>query len=377
VTFARVWDVENAVALGRPLRLDGHKAIVTISGDGKMVLTATEKIARLWSADSGERVGTPLRHRGLILKAVFSKDGSLVATASEDGTARVWRVSTGEPVGQAMRHESVVSSVAFSADGKRLLTLANKIITADLSEPRTVRVWLTQTGAALCEPIQHDREVTSAELAPDGQHLVTTFGTVARLWDASTGKPVGEPMIHEQPVTFAQFSPDGNRIATVSEKNVQVWDAVRAIAIGRPLVHADRVSKASFVQAGQGLLTVSGGGNTDWSEPPPKPAQVLVWDAPVPEETEVELLAAAAEAVSGYTVTDLGAVVPIHDVAARLASLRTQLGSPAENESAGRSLVRWLLEDPRSRAVSPLAAMHDRVASVTRAGGARAHAPGN
>src|SRR5262249_6802813 len=79
-------------------------------------------------------------------------------------------------------------------------------------------------------PMQHEREVNSAQFSPDGQRVVTASNdNTARLWDAASGKAISEPMQHGREVNSAQFSPDGQRVVTASregnEGTVRMWDA--------------------------------------------------------------------------------------------------------------------------------------------------------
>ena len=69
-----------------------------------------------------EDLDATYRHGGVVQGIAFSPDGKLALTGSDDRTARLWRTDTGAPVGQPLRHENTVWAVAFGPDGKLALT---------------------------------------------------------------------------------------------------------------------------------------------------------------------------------------------------------------------------------------------------------------
>ncbi len=148
----------------------------------------------------------------------------------------------------------------------------------------------------------HRDRVYSAQFSPDGERVVTASeDTTARVWEARTGKPLGEPLKHEGAVASAQFSPDGERVVTASwDTTARVWDV---------------------------LTGISG---------------------------DITLLADLAEAVGGYKVNELGALIPIGDAVTLLKRLREQTTDAPLGEPSVESFIRWFLADRYSRAISPL-----------------------
>jgi hypothetical protein len=132
-----------------------------------------------------EGLASTYRHGALVRAIAFSPDGKLALTGSEDQTARLWRTDTGAPVGQPLRHESWVNAVAFSPDGTLALTG---------SGDTTAWIWHSDGSGTRLVLRGHTDSVTSVAFSPDGKLALTgSFDRTARLWRTDTGAPVGSP----------------------------------------------------------------------------------------------------------------------------------------------------------------------------------------
>ena len=252
------------------------------SPDCQRVLTVSnDKTAILWDVASGKEIGEPMQHDGWVRSAQFSPDSQRVVTISglieasgrmtgqvdETGapdetittspvgkfTVRLWDAASGQPIGEPMQHQREVNSAQFSSDGRLVVTA---------SDDMTVQLWDAANGRPLGEPMEHAGEVNSAQFSPDDRRIVTASNDkTAQLWDAASGQPIGEPMPHQGPVRLAQFSPDGQRIVTVSDdKTMRIWDAANSMPLGEPVKLENGAILVQFSPDGQRIVTASGDG---------------------------------------------------------------------------------------------------------------------
>jgi WD40 repeat protein len=99
---------------------------------------------------------------------------------------------------------------------------------ATCSWDKTARLWDSQTGRALTEPLRHGAVVHTVDFTTDGQWLVTASDDrSARIWDCRTGQPVSEPLRGDlAPISSAYFSPDGLHVASAPlNGTVRTWEA--------------------------------------------------------------------------------------------------------------------------------------------------------
>ena len=95
---------------------------------------------------------------------------------------------------------------------------------------RAVRFWDTVSGAEIAVLRGHEPWSPSADIAPNGVHIVTASDyRKVRLWDAIRGAEIAIVSVHEDVVTTAVFAPDGARIVTGSyDKAARILERPRA-----------------------------------------------------------------------------------------------------------------------------------------------------
>lgn len=187
---------------------------VSLSPDGRSVLTGQLAGARLWDRASG-RLLREFKGHALVTSAVFSPDGKLVATTSNDQNVVVWDALTGKPRALLEPHDSWVLCAAFSTDGRRVATgtLDGKVSLWDVESREFER------------DFQGDMSITSVRISPDGNFVLAGDAAgSALLWDARTGELVRRFAGHTGSVNSVDFSPAGDLVLTGSEDGTtRLW----------------------------------------------------------------------------------------------------------------------------------------------------------
>ncbi len=296
------WDATTGEAVGRRLFHPGAITRVLFSPDGRQALTACDRgTVRLSDWSRGDRASTFLHHNGPVRSADFNATGTaawtfdgrtfrnwdltmtelLAPRAAEDEpgsafspdgkrvvrvrglTAQVHDARSKKPLGKALEHKRPVRSAAFSADGKRVLTVTQPA-EGDRGAGRdvptwNVRVWDCESGKALCEPLEHLREVKSASFGADGLRVLTLGADKkVRVWDVAKGAMVGKAIVHDEDVDRALFAPDGKHVVTCGvEGQTRVWEIATGTRVSDPMKHEKPVEHVAFSRDGKRLVTCS------------------------------------------------------------------------------------------------------------------------
>ncbi len=196
----------------------------------------------------------------------FSPDGTLIAATNLDGGVSIRDSETGMALLNISDPDRDVNNLAFSPDGRRLITTM---------DDRAV-IWDTETGNMLLTLSGHEAPLITPAFSLDGLMVATTsFDGTARVWDASTGEEI-LVLQHEGLTSGPEFSPDGTLLAVADHgaSVARVWDIVTGEEILSLVGHGEDVNEADFSPDGTRLLT-AGSDKT-----------AKVWDA----ETGDELL---------------------------------------------------------------------------------------
>ncbi|KAF5334355.1 hypothetical protein D9758_017487 [Tetrapyrgos nigripes] len=189
-----------------------------------------------------------------VTSVACSPNGRNVVSGSSDQTVRIWDTETGKQVGEPLQgHTDYVLSVAYSPDGKHVVSG---------SSDQTVRIWDTETGKQVGEPLQgHTDYVWSVAYSPDGKHVVSgSSDQTVRIWDTETGKQVGEPLQgHTHYVRSVAYSPDGKHVVSGSDdQTVRIWDTETGKQVGEPLQgHTHYVWSVAYSPDGKHVVSGS------------------------------------------------------------------------------------------------------------------------
>lgn len=91
----------------------------------------------------------------------IDKSGEIVCAGAVDYQIYVWALQTGTLIEVLTGHEAPVSSLAFTAQ--------NSLVSG--SWDKTVRIWNLIEGKGECEVIDHNSEIQSLCIKPDGKEI--------------------------------------------------------------------------------------------------------------------------------------------------------------------------------------------------------------
>ncbi|KAI9446895.1 WD40 repeat-like protein [Lactarius psammicola] len=189
----------------------------------------------------------------LVYCVAYSPDGRQIVTSSMDRTIRIWDSQIGVPLTEPLKgHTDDVSSLAYSPDGTYFISG---------SSDATVQIWDSQTGVPIREPLKgHTGPIVSVAYSPDGAHIISgSSDMTVRIWDSQTGRLVREPLQGPMGgVTSVAYSPDGAYIICSSVDNrIWMWDSQTGGQTRIFRGHTDSVLSVAYSPDGTKIISGS------------------------------------------------------------------------------------------------------------------------
>jgi WD40 repeat protein len=327
------------------LRTDG---LLAVSADGRLSVMK-KGAAPLTIIDATSARRSVLGGSGAQARAEFSTDGDKLITTSKNGTGKVWRTESGEPIGEFRCTPG--SSFDVVTAGRDCFF----IVTSERGD--SGRILDLTTLKPVGAPLQHARDIVSARFSPDGRRIVTASkDRTVRVWDSQSGKPLSDPIhLPEEYGNSAYFAPDGTFFVThtgeMGNEQVQLWDAETGRALCEPIVEGGDQDKlpyaSSYMSKGGDRLFV------EFSEEGKQQVRYLSFGIPLTDGPVPAWLADLAEVIGGFRLTDENTLELLG------ADKRNdKLHRVATNASSGQgdqwsAVVRWLLDNREDAVVSP------------------------
>jgi WD40 repeat protein len=300
--------------------------LVTRDGRFALVYTAADGVAALSLA--GAANGNPIATVG-VTAAALADTGELGAVGTETGTLSLFRLPAGEAVpAPASGTDAGVMALEFSPDGRQL---------AAAYQDRNVRIFkLSEHRVEKTIGVPFG-DCTFLGFDPAGKTLAMGGESGLQLWDIDKGVRIGNFMLH--PGAFAvRFSEDGSRVVTASsDGNIRVWSRKSGALAGLVRVPGG-VSAIDVSPDGQHVLVSSESG-------------AMIWDFPKGTAEGAELLPKLVSALLGRKLDE---EVYLERPDKDLAALRALVADAPMPGGSTRSIVKWFLEDRRTRPASPL-----------------------
>lgn len=187
-----------------------------------------------------------------MLTIAFSLDGAVLASGGEDGSIRLWDTETGAILGQPLTgHHRGVFALAFSSDGKHLTSV---------SEDNTIALWDAQKGIPSKMPVTHRTDSSDPLCSPNATAPAFIISQEKiQFWNNRTQGPSGQSMTGYRFYQHIALSPDGKVLAVgVSNNTIQLWDTQARVPLGKPLTgHSDSVGQLVFSSDSKVLASAS------------------------------------------------------------------------------------------------------------------------
>ncbi|KAG2348221.1 WD40 repeat-like protein [Suillus weaverae] len=213
----RLWDVETRKAIAKWM---GHGDFVWAlcwSADGERVASgSSDGTARVWDVKRGQTVLRIETGHKWVYAVMYSPDSSKLATGGNKGNAvKIWDAKTGERL-TTLKHDRMVCSLAWTSDGKKLISGSSRLI----------RIFDTATWQQIAILEGHTNVVNALSLSRNNRLLASASSdSTAHLWNLDTNLLVGPPLQHENELWSAALSPDGKVLVTgCQNKNAYTWD---------------------------------------------------------------------------------------------------------------------------------------------------------
>jgi WD40 repeat protein len=262
VDVVQGWDLSSGRQLFAPIRYGALYETPSFSPDDKVFVTVTGSHARLWKASTGAPLGAEIEQGEQILHTAYSPNSRLLATAGAHGSIRVWALHDGTSSAPAMEQEGQVLSLQFlSEDTLMAVSLDHtvRIWTLPGQQDQNVRVFAANQAAI--PSTSHSGAVVWVGFSPDDRLAVSaSIDGTARIWDVSSGNLI-HILAHAGRVNHASFSSDSLLVLTVSDDNsAAVWDASTG-QMKHLLKHPKSVRYGEFSPDGTSLLTACADGH--------------------------------------------------------------------------------------------------------------------
>lgn len=399
----RLVKLSTATAIGGWVDVGSDINQISIDQSHGRFLTASQAgTVDLWDIESGQRIGTPLRHSGPVDTAIFTVDGNVISGAGRKLT--LWDPANGkslktaensapsryETVGSPQKEPNDVIDLRMTSDNQRVIAIYGaRGMALDVQRirnkylPEQVGVWSNEL-APVATLEDSDDTLTNAALSPDGKIIAASFRDgVVRLWSSETGAQLGQPLRHSFVVQHLAFShgsdrlivagksdrlsvwpgwdansrpiivktdeqitqlltgaPSGTFITLAKTGAVEIWDELTGDEVVDPLTFAGQAAFLAVDARGETIASGDGAKN------------LFIWHLPLPRnEAERCALVEAAESISRLRLNDKDVASPIDGATKPARIFVERCGHPAVD--ARSPIVDWLAASPDTVTTSP------------------------
>jgi WD40 repeat protein len=292
-----VWDIANAARPARlgTIELRGYVGGMTVSADGKLLLTGDGEQATMWDVTDRahpRQAGTLGDHTGQVAGVALTADARTGFTVGSR-SAIMWdltRPAHPQYLASLYNNTDVVSAVGVGRDGRTAVTAGwdGRINVWDVASLRLLRNGDLRPVAVGGEQLAlagyattTDNDVTDVAVTADGKRTATaSHGGPVIVWDTASPRTVKKLAVLDGAAGLTVFSDDGAAAITgTTGAGAVLWDLTSPAAPRRsaPLPAAGTLSAAAFGTRRKLAVTAAAGGTaTLWDISTPASARKLV-----------------------------------------------------------------------------------------------------
>lgn len=279
-------------AKGKKKRHQNEIYQISISPNGKYLLSCSDRILILWDVESKKVIRKYLNRRPGKKKAIkiksciFSKDGKYIIAGYQkrdaDGGIQVlkafnfnekekektlrfanvimWKLDSDKPLHSFFLYENKKEGDQFGRDAKSLaVSVDGKFLAVGRENPNMAIVIINLKSKKEKYLKEHESAVTSVVFSADRRYLVSTDkdGKIL-IWDAKTFRLRKKIDGHSSKITNCVINPRGNILATTSKNGqVSLWSLPSLKRITNFIINNKSVNNIIFDSSGEKIIFVS------------------------------------------------------------------------------------------------------------------------
>jgi WD40 repeat protein len=249
----RQFDLASGDIVKTMTSASGSIRAVTLSYDGKLIISASAHTIQVWDAITGAALKS-IKGPSSFISLGFAPSGKFFASGDHDSNIRVWDVRRGANLKTFEGHMGAVTSVAFSP---------NEQVLVSSSDDRTIRFWDAANNATVTRRTlnAHKYRVNCIALSPDGKLIASASDDqTIKTWDAVSGAVLKAIKGHTAGVNAVSFSPDNKLLVSGSaDGTLRLWNAVTGVAIRivnvKPRGTGSEISAVAFSPGGKYIIS--------------------------------------------------------------------------------------------------------------------------
>ncbi|KAK5556467.1 hypothetical protein LTR46_005659 [Exophiala xenobiotica] len=174
---ARIWSLNNWT-LTKVFQLEAIAMMAKFSPDGRSIaMSSTDNYIYVYDASTAGLIAKLTGCKDTVYGVAFAHDGRSIYGASLDHTIRRWELSGEDNIWRSHSVFHGFEDFAFT-----VTCMARSRCVAGGSRDRTVRIWDTDTGEALCILKGYKNGVIGIATSPTDTLLATTGGDSVAIW---------------------------------------------------------------------------------------------------------------------------------------------------------------------------------------------------